>query len=138
MKSDIQSSNPTTLILDRYVPSGIVFSAAKGLSIPWCRAPDIGLPRPDIIIFLSLTPEEQAARKGFGDERYEQTEMQNAVRGLFEQLIKEDNGQGEREDELWWVVDASKSVEQVAEKVWEGVKKGLERAENADGIQVYS
>ncbi|KAA8631805.1 hypothetical protein SMACR_09145 [Sordaria macrospora] len=59
----------TTLILDRYYYSGIVYSAAKqnpSLSLSWARAPEIGLPRPDLVLFLDLD-EEQARLRGGGD-----------------------------------------------------------------------
>src|SRR4051812_27675863 len=47
----------TTIICDRYYYSGIVYSAAKRnptLSLDWARAPEVGLPRPDLVIFLDL------------------------------------------------------------------------------------
>ncbi|GLH10979.1 Stomatin-like protein 2 [Gryllus bimaculatus] len=40
-----------TLIVDRYSHSGVAFSAAKNeMSIHWCYQPEIGLPKPDLII----------------------------------------------------------------------------------------
>ena len=79
----------TTVIVDRYVYSGIVYSAAKvnpSLTLEWARKPDEGLPRPDACLFLSISPEEAAKRGGYGDERYEKKEMQDRVRQLFSQL----------------------------------------------------
>jgi len=36
----------TNIIIDRYAFSGVAFSAAKpGLSLSWCKQPDVGLPR---------------------------------------------------------------------------------------------
>lgn len=64
----------TTLVVDRYAYSGAAYTAAKGcpgLDLEWCRAQDRGLPRPDAIFFLSLTPEQAQARGGYGEERYE-------------------------------------------------------------------
>ncbi|KAJ4340407.1 Thymidylate kinase, partial [Neurospora sp. IMI 360204] len=69
----------TTLILDRYYHSGIVYSAAKqnpSLSLSWARAPEIGLPRPDLVLFLDLDEEQARLRGGWGDELYEKAEMQ--------------------------------------------------------------
>ena len=48
-------NNGYTILLDRYVLSGVVYSAAKGLDIDWCISPDIGLPLPDIVFFLNLS-----------------------------------------------------------------------------------
>ncbi|KAK3402537.1 P-loop containing nucleoside triphosphate hydrolase protein [Sordaria brevicollis] len=76
----------TTLILDRYYYSGIVYSAAKqnpSLSLSWARAPEIGLPRPDLVLFLDLDEEQARLRGGWGDELYEKAEMQRRVRELF-------------------------------------------------------
>uniref|UniRef100_K3ZA07 dTMP kinase n=1 Tax=Setaria italica TaxID=4555 RepID=K3ZA07_SETIT len=47
----------TTLIVDRYSYSGVAFSAAKGLDIQWCKAPDVGLIAPDLVIYLDVQPE---------------------------------------------------------------------------------
>jgi dTMP kinase len=72
-----------TIICDRYAFSGVVYSCAKGMDPTWCRACDIGLPRPDLVFFMHLDPAEGAKRAAFGDERYENTHMQTAVREQF-------------------------------------------------------
>ncbi|XP_045201663.2 thymidylate kinase-like [Mercenaria mercenaria] len=92
----------TTLIVDRYAYSGVAFTAAKpGFNIDWCKQPDIGLPRPDTVLYLTLSSEAAAKRGGFGEERYEQTDFQKTVAGNFE-LLK---------DKSWQVIDADKSVD---------------------------
>ena len=73
----------TTIICDRYAYSGVAFSSAKVksgatsdkenmardgvdrnsdsepvMSLDWCQAPDRGLPAPDCVIFLQLSPEQ--------------------------------------------------------------------------------
>jgi len=57
-------------VVDRYSYSGAAYSASKGLDVDWCIAPERGLPAPDLVVFLSLSPGEAAARGGFGEERY--------------------------------------------------------------------
>ncbi|OAA78915.1 Thymidylate kinase [Akanthomyces lecanii RCEF 1005] len=128
----------TTIVCDRYTHSGMVYSAAKGspaLRLPWARAPDVGLPRPDRVVFLDLDEETARARGGWGDEVYEKAEMQRQVRRLFGAL-----GRGGRDEdgglvegvtgEMGWLeeekgdlrmVDARGTVEEVAERVWEVV-----------------
>ncbi|KAF3926760.1 hypothetical protein ABW21_db0207735 [Orbilia brochopaga] len=135
-------SSGKTVILDRYIYSGIVFSAAKQspssipspshgpLSTTWCRAPDVGLPRPDIVIFLDINQDAAATRGGFGNERYENTETQVRVRQLFEELRND-----ERDKEDWWIVDAAGTVEEVAAKVWEGVEEGISRAKGRPEVR---
>lgn len=78
------------MIVDRYAYSGAVYSAAKAnpnLSLAWAWQPEIGLPRPDVCIFLRVSPEEAAKRGGFGVERYENATMQSRVRELFHTLF---------------------------------------------------
>ncbi|KAL8278595.1 hypothetical protein RQP46_009087 [Phenoliferia psychrophenolica] len=70
----------TTVVCDRYAFSGIAFSAVKGLSYTWCLSPDIGLPSPDLVLFLDLSPTAAAARGGFGEERYETAEVQRKTK----------------------------------------------------------
>merc|ERR1719223_490120 len=62
-------SDGTTVICGRYAYSGGAFTSAKqkaNLSLDWCKAPDIGLPAPDAVIFLDLSPEQAKQRGGYG------------------------------------------------------------------------
>lgn len=94
----------TTLIVDRYCYSGIAFSAAKGnMDLAWCKHPENGLPKPDLVFLLTLDLEEAARRSGFGEERYENSTMQSNVSKLFKQLAQEDDN--------WMVVDAGTTVD---------------------------
>lgn len=65
----------------------MAFSAAKGMDMEWCLSPDRGLPSPDLICFLDLSEQEQKKRGGFGDERYEVSSFQTAVRQKFLELM---------------------------------------------------
>ncbi|KAF7302220.1 Thymidylate kinase [Mycena indigotica] len=102
----------TTVVCDRYAFSGVAFSAAKGLPLEWCRAPDSGLPAPDLTIFFDISPEAARARGGYGEERYEKEQLQRRVRELFDVLASE------FDDERWVTVDAGRSKEEVAGEVW--------------------
>lgn len=95
----------------------MVYSAAKQnptLPLSWARSPEVGLPRPDLVLFLDLSPEKAKERGGWGDERYEKAEMQERVKKLFWELKE---GHGEESEDLV-VVDAGGCVEEVAEEVW--------------------
>ena len=73
-------ANGTHVIVDRYAFSGVAFSAAKpGIDFEWCRDPDRGLPRPDIVCFLDVSGEEAKKRGGYGDERYETEGFQVSI-----------------------------------------------------------
>jgi dTMP kinase len=82
----------THVIIDRYAFSGVAFSAAKeGLSLEWCKQPDRGLPRPDLVCFLDVSSEEASKRGGFGEERYEKQDFQEKVRKNYNELMLQDN-----------------------------------------------
>ncbi|CAO1308400.1 unnamed protein product [Diamesa tonsa] len=98
----------TVLIVDRYSYSGVAFSAAKGLDFEWCKTPEKGLLKPDLVIYLTLSAEAMARRSGFGDERYETTEIQKNVKKMYERLI---------EEPLWKVVDADKTEEALSNEL---------------------
>jgi dTMP kinase len=77
-------SEGVTVLCDRYYYSGIVYSAAKQnptLDLAWARGPEVGLPRPDLVLFLDLGEEQAEARGGWGAEVYEKVEMQKRVGG---------------------------------------------------------
>lgn len=57
----------THLVLDRYVYSGVAYSAAKGIpgmDRSWCAASDSGLIAPDAVIFLHMDPSMAESRYG--------------------------------------------------------------------------
>lgn len=118
----------TTIVCDRYYHSGMVYSAAKqnpSLPLAWARAPERGLPRPDLVLFLDLDEGAARARGGWGDEVYERPAMQRRVRELFAALAA-----GGEEDLV--VVDAGGSVEGVAEVLWGKVKARVEEVEKGE------
>ena len=69
----------TSLIVDRYSYSGVAFSTAKGLDLSWCKAPEVGLPTPNLFIYLDIIPEIAAEHGHYGGERYEQLHFQKKV-----------------------------------------------------------
>ena len=124
IQADLASG--TTVIIDRYYYSGCVYSAAKhnpSLSLEWCRQPDVGLPRPDVCIFLDISAEDAAKRGGYGEEKYEKKEMQDRVRELFETLMQRKEG----EDLVR--IDAGQSLEEVQRKIREEVDRSIERVD---------
>ncbi|KAH9933432.1 thymidylate kinase [Fomitopsis serialis] len=108
---------------DRYAFSGIAFSFCKpsNLSYEWCRAPDIGLPAPDLTLFLDVGPDTVKSRGGFGEERYETEEVQQKVKDVFER-IGEEMGMGLLTEGGWVVVEGDFEKEKVAEVIWDWVK----------------
>ncbi|TFY71270.1 hypothetical protein EVG20_g1716 [Dentipellis fragilis] len=123
-----ETLNAGTIILcDRYAFSGIAFSASKGLPFEWCRAPDVSLPAPDLILFLDITPEKAKERGGYGEERYEKEETQRKVRQIFGRMAEETAAQYEKSNHGRWVtIDASQSLEAVTADIWKVVEPFVE------------
>ena len=113
-------SSGVTLVVDRYSYSGVAFTAAKGvpgLDLEWCKAPERGLLRPDAVLYLNMPIEAAQKRGGFGEELYETSDLQKAVRANFERLTED-----------WWTtVDATGTVEEVAEECERVAKDAVDR-----------
>jgi len=105
------------VIIDRYAFSGVAFSAAKeGMDLEWCRQPDRELPKPDLVCFLDVSPEEASKRGNYGNEKDEKDEFQAKVRDNYKKL-EEDN---------WEVIPTDgKTLDQVFEEVESVVKNVL-------------
>ncbi|CAI4045093.1 hypothetical protein SUVZ_10G2440 [Saccharomyces uvarum] len=115
------------IIMDRYVYSGVAYSAAKetkGMDLDWCLQPDIGLLKPDLTLFLSIQDvASNAVKDGFGDERYETLKFQKKVKQTFVTLLDNEIKKG---DESIKVVDVSgKGIQEVEALIWEIVEPML-------------
>ena len=118
-----------TIVVDRYYYSGCVYSAAKnvpGLDLRWARCPEVGLPQPDVCIFLDISPEEAAKRGGYGQERYEKKQLQDKVRQLFHELRELDASEPFR------LVDAGRSASLVERDVCATVLECVETVARED------
>jgi thymidylate kinase len=125
-----------TIVCDRYTCSGMIYSAAKrnpNLSLSWAREPDVGLPRPDLIIFLNLDLEQAERRGGFGEEKYEKRALQQEVKRLFEKVHNVD---GTEEGEDMWIVDAKASAQEVHVQVMKVVDEKLEDMSQVKGLEL--
>ncbi|KAL2505325.1 P-loop containing nucleoside triphosphate hydrolase superfamily protein [Abeliophyllum distichum] len=109
MESKLKSG--TTLIIDRYSYSGVAFSSAKGLDMEWCKAPEVGLLAPDLVLYLEISPEKAAERGGYGEERYEQLEFQEKVSQSYKTLS----------ESSWKIIDATLPIEDVEKQLRENV-----------------
>jgi dTMP kinase len=85
----------------------------------------VGLPRPDVVVFLSLGSEVAAQRGGYGEERYEKEEIQRRVREVFTKLQRDERDAGD-----WHVVDAGADVDEVARRIWDVVEPVIETVGN--------
>lgn len=89
---------------------------SQGMPLPWLLSPEVGLPSPDVTLFLSLSPEIAAQRGGYGEERYEKEEMQTKVRAAFKEVSS--MVQDKMGSTRWKEVDAGRDREEVWKDVW--------------------
>lgn len=114
-----------TLVVDRYAFSGVAFTSAKpGFCLDWCKGPDVGLPKPDLVMFLQLNPSVAAQRGQFGEERYENSTFQNRVQQRFEELMKDMSVN-------WKVIDASQSIEDVHTNIQNHSLNSINKAQDS-------
>jgi len=117
MKSLLLSGS--TLVVDRYAYSGIAFTAAKGLDMEWCKQPDIGLIKPDQVIYMTVSGDSAAKRGQFGEERYEKLDFQKKVKNVFHQL---------EDSDYWQVVDGNGTIDEVHDEVYRIATKAIDRS----------
>lgn len=123
--------NGTTLVMDRYFYLGIAYSTANGLDFDWCKSPDVGLPKPDLTLFLAFKDPENVNRlqnrENYGEERYEVSEFQQSVRKQFERFFNEEEKEKQRESDSKCQFEIiyvdNKSIEEVKQLVMEHVNK---------------
>ncbi|ORX66131.1 P-loop containing nucleoside triphosphate hydrolase protein [Linderina pennispora] len=99
----------TTLVVDRYAFSGVAFSACKGLSMKWCKAPDVGL----------IAPGQNQGGTAYGEEVYEKREFQIEVRVKFFALMEAN----------WSIVDANRDKDTIHRQIMNLSKALLKRHE---------
>lgn len=85
----------------------------------WCKAPDIGIPAPDVVFYLKLPATVAEQREVFGSERYEQVAFQQQVAAQFEELRGPE----------WVQLDASKDIEGLHQDIF---SKAMEVVETVD------
>jgi len=126
LMKDIRSSldSGVNVIIDRYAFSGVAFSAAKdGMSLTWCKQPDVGLPKPDLVCFLDVSEEVAKARADFGGERYEKTEFQAKVRNNYNLLS----------DKSWKFINADKTMDEVHSDIYSVINQEIENPKKPVG-----
>lgn len=112
-----------TVISDRYYYSTLAYQG-KSTDYAWVRGMNIGCPdirRPDLCIYLDLTPEESLARISAGREAveiYENLEKLTEVRNSFHSVIEDLRSEGEK----IFIVNASRSIEKISDEIFDLVQ----------------
>lgn len=106
-----------TLICNRYYHSNIPYGMANGLERSWLESLDRGLPEPDVVVLIDITPKTSLARKQVERDILERDlGYLEKVRRQYLELAKEGD---------WIVVNGEKSVEQVSGDIWRALKNRL-------------
>ncbi len=77
---------------------------------------------PDLTVFLDVTPEEGSSRRNHTD-KIDRLDLQQ--KDFYERVYKGYKKLAEKYKERYFVVDSSRPIEEVAEKIWEKVKEIL-------------
>jgi dTMP kinase len=108
------------VVCDRYTLSSLVYQGIEcGMELP--RSLNASFPAPELLLFFDITP-DIAQRRMSGRpslEIFEHIEFQEKVRKQYHALFDEYRKAGVRLE----IIDASQSVEKIAEDVWNAIAK---------------
>lgn len=100
-------------LYDRYKASCTAYSVARGMPMEQAKMLTQGLPDPDLTIYLRLPPAQAKLRSGFGQERFDREDFQLKVTNCLDALV----------DSKWIIIDASQSIDEIAQQIWQKVAK---------------
>jgi dTMP kinase len=100
----------TTIIMNRYYQSNLVYGVSKGLELGWLVALDEGLPKADLVIVIDIKTDTLFTRsKNSVIDTFEKDrELIHKVKKTYRLLAKKFT---------WYVVDGEKSVDDVHSQV---------------------
>ena len=103
----------TIVIVNRYTPSNLAYGVAHGLSHSWLEALEEGLPKPNVVIVLDVSPRTSLRRKMSGRDVHESDlAYLSKVRRAYVSFAKNFG---------WGIVDGLQDPEKVRRLVWEKV-----------------
>lgn len=107
------------VIVNRYSPSNLAYGVARGLELDWLRALEDGLPRPDVVFVLDVTPGVSFKRKRSRRDVHEaDRQYLKKVRGTYLRFARKYG---------WKVINAKQDPKAVHAELWIGVSRLFER-----------
>jgi dTMP kinase len=98
------------VIVNRYTPSNLAYGMAHRLPRPWLEALEDGLPKPDVIVVIDVSPRTSLLRKQWGRDVHESDlAYLTRVRRAYLSLARRYR---------WSVVDGHGDTENVRQLVW--------------------
>lgn len=117
-KTEIEKAigNGTTIIMNRYYQSNLVYGISKGLKLSWLLALDEGLPKADVVIVIDIRTNTlvNRSKNGVVDTFEQDLQLIRKVKKNYRILANKFN---------WHIVDGERSVDDVNGEVLELVKK---------------
>lgn len=108
-------SKGTTVIMNRYYQSNLVYGISKGLKLDWLLSLDKGLPKADLVIVIDIRPKTLVSRsKNVVDTFEKDLELIRRVKKNYRILANKFN---------WQTVEGEKSVDEVHRQVLRIVRK---------------
>ena len=108
-------SKGTTVIMNRYYQSNLVYGISKGLKLDWLLSLDKGLPKADLVIVIDIKPKTLVSRsKNVVDTFEKDLELIRRVNKNYRILANKFN---------WRIVEGEKSVDDVHGQVLRIVRK---------------
>ena len=108
-------SKGTTVIMNRYYQSNLVYGISKGLKLNWLLSLDKGMPKADLVIVIDIRPKTLASRsKNVVDTFENDLELIRRVKKNYRILANKFN---------WRIVEGEKSVDEVHGQVLRIVRK---------------
>jgi len=105
----------TTIIMNRYYQSNLVYGISKGLKLDWLLSLDKGMPEADLVIVIDIKPKTLARRSKNVVDTFEKD------LGLIRRVKKNYRILGKRFK--WRIVEGENSVEEVHSQVLKIVKE---------------
>lgn len=107
------------LIVNRFSASNYAFGGARGLPLSWLKNLERGLPSPNFIILLDISPETSLARKSTRRDLHERDlKFLAEVRRIYLELAR---------SERWKIVDGKRDIDKVHQDVLEATDKRLKK-----------
>ena len=109
-------SKGTTIIMNRYYQSNLVYGVSKGLNLDWLLSLDEGLPKADLVIVIDIKSDTMVSRsKNRVIDTFEKDrELIRKVKRTYRVLAKKFK---------WYVIDGEKSIDDVHSQVLRIVRK---------------
>ena len=108
-------SKGTTVIMNRYYQSNLVYGISKGLKLDWLLSLDKGLPKADLVIVIDIRPKTFVSRsKNVVDTFEKDLELIRRVKKNYRILANKFN---------WRIVEGEKTVDEVHGQVLRIVRK---------------